>query len=275
MIGRGLDAAGAGGQAGPVRPQQKAAPAMPPAVSAAVTASVLPPGPPDAEEIERLADAAAEVVDCMRVLTKSGTNLVAEVLGGRDYIQLDHYPPGDIYDPETHSQVYFHAHPPGRGPYDDYGHFHTFLRPKGMPPGVAPAPLPGVVPPEGDNAALSHLVAISMDRFGRPVRLFTTNRWVTAETWYAADDVIAMLDRFEMDVARPSWPLNRWLSAMMVLYRRPVAALLRARDAAVAERAAQHPETDVFEDRGLEVTSALAIDLDATLAEVRRAMGMA
>lgn len=239
-------------------------------------ASVLPSAAATTDEdVERIVDAAAEVVDCMRVLAKSGTNLVAEVLGGRDFIQYEHYPAEDVYDPETHSQFYFHAHPPGRGRHDDYGHFHTFLRPKGMPPSVRPAALPGNEPPEGDNAALSHLIAISMDRWGRPVRLFTTNRWVTAETWYAGSDVVAMLDRFDMDVARPSWPLNRWITALVALYRHPVAGLIAERDRAVALWRSDHPDVDVFEDRGLEVTSALDIDLEQTLAEVRRLAGLA
>lgn len=63
---------------------------------------------PDSED---LADAAAEVVDCMRVLEKSGSNLVLEALAGHDFVELEHYPPGDVRDPETHSQFYFHAHP--------------------------------------------------------------------------------------------------------------------------------------------------------------------
>jgi len=39
------------------------------------------PALPDPDP-EDLADAAAEVVDCMRVLAKSGSNLVMEALGG-------------------------------------------------------------------------------------------------------------------------------------------------------------------------------------------------
>lgn len=215
-------------------------------------------------DLDETADAAVEVIDCMRVLVKSGSNLVAEVLGGQDFIQFEHYPPDDVYDPETHAQYYFHAHPPGRGAFDDYGHFHTFLRPRGMPPGMArPADYGDAA---DDNAALSHLIAISMNREGHPTRLFTTNRWVTAESWYDAPQVIAMLDRFVVDLSRPSWPLNRWLSAMVVLYRPEIETLLHARDAAVADWRTKHPDSDVFEDRELEITSALDIDLEGRLA---------
>ncbi len=43
------------------------------------------------------------------------------------------------------------------------------------------------------------MIGIAMSPAGVPIRLFTTNRWVTGETLYAADDVITLLDRFLMD----------------------------------------------------------------------------
>src|SRR3546814_19755031 len=54
----------------------------------------------------------------------------------------------------------------------EHGHCHTFVRPKGMPPGVRPAPLPGFAAPADPNDALSHLVAIAMTPGGLPFRLF-------------------------------------------------------------------------------------------------------
>lgn len=226
------------------------------------------------DALERMAEAAAEVVNCIRVLEKSGSNLVAEVLEGREFIEYDHYPPDDVYDPETHAQYYFHAHPPTRGEWNDYGHFHTFLRPRGMPQDVRPLPVPGEAPGATGDDALCHLIAISMNREGRPVRLFTTNRWVTAETWYTAPDVIRMLDCFTIDLSRPSWPLNRWISAMFVLYREEIESFVRQRDGAIEGWMRDHPGEDVFEDRALEVTSGMAIDLDTKLADIRRKLGL-
>jgi hypothetical protein len=148
--------------------------------------------------------------------------------GHGTFYEWDHYPPGDVYDQETHSQYYYHTHPVElRG--GEHGHFHTFLRPKGMPKGVRP---------------------ISMDRAGYPTRLFTTNRWVTGEAWYDAEGVIRMLDRFEIDHARPSWPTNRWVTGMIRLFRPQIAALIHERDQGVARWAAQHPGENVYEDRG-------------------------
>lgn len=113
-----------------------------------------------------------------------------------------------------------------------------------------------------------------MSGAGRPVRLFTTNRWVTGERWYRAADVITMLDRFVVDLSKPSWPLNRWISAMLILYRDHIERLIHERDAAIAQWRAAHPDRDVFEDRALEVTSGLAIDLDAHLAHIRSRLGL-
>lgn len=227
----------------------------------------------DDTELERLGDAAVEIVESIAALENLGSNLVAEIFSGRDFIEFEHYPPDDVYDPQSHAQYYFHAHPPERGPWNDYGHFHTFLRPRGMPDNVQPADAQEFPQPDS-NAGLCHLIGISMNRAGRPIRLFTTNRWVTNETWYAADDVIAMLDNFAIDLAGPLHPLGRWLSAMLVLFREDIAALIRERDAAVASWRVAHPGDDVFENRNLEVTSARPLNLEQRLAELRMRLGV-
>ncbi len=227
-----------------------------------------------AARLERIAEAAAEVVNCIRVLEKSGSNLVTEVLDGGEFIEFEHYPRDDVYDPQTHAQYYFHAHPRARGAWNDYGHFHTFLRPKGVSQSVRPGVSPGTPGADAASDSVFHLIAISMNQQGRPVRLFTTNRWVTAETWCAAPDIIAMLDRFVVDLAKPSWPLNRWISAMITLYRDDIERLILERDVRIAQWSAAHPDRDVFEDRALEVPSAMAIDVDTHLALIRSRLGL-
>lgn len=101
-----------------------------------------------------------------------------------------------------------------------------------------------------------------MDRFGKPIQLFTTNRWVTGETWRPAGELIAELDRFDLELAYPSWPVNRWLVAMFRCYRPLIEQLLSERDRAVAGWRDRHPEADPLEDKRLEVTSSRAIDLE-------------
>ena len=68
-----------------------------------------------------------------------------------------------------------------------------------------------------------------------------------------------MLDAFEIDHAYPSWPVNRWLSAMLRAFRPQIEALLLERDIAVEKWARDHPDQDVFEDRELEITSQMSI----------------
>ena len=213
------------------------------------------------QRLEDMAAAGEEVMEVHRVLEKTGDNLVGELIkDAGTFYEWNHYPDGDVYDTESHSQYYYHAHP-AELRVGEHGHFHTFLRPKGMPKGVKPAPIPDLEPPDDEDDALSHLIAISMDSHGIPICLFTTNRWVTGEVWYKAEDICAMLDSFVISHAQPSWPVNRWVGAMIRLFHPQVAALVRLRDAVVEEWAKQHPGRDVFEDRDLEVASAQPISL--------------
>jgi len=226
-------------------------------------------------ELERMAAAGAEALQCMHALEKTGDNLVGELLRGVDrFYEWNHYPEGDVYDNESHSQYYYHAHPQEERP-GEHGHFHTFLRPKGMPAGIRPAEIGGTGAPSGDNDALSHIVAISMDARGDPTALFTTNRWVTGETWYAAEDVIRMLDRFRIDQARPSWPVNRWITAMLRLFRPQIVDLLRRRDDAIASWKLGHIDSNVLDDRRLEITSQIAISIQEQIRRIEKTLNRA
>lgn len=221
------------------------------------------------EELGAMAVAAREVSECHRALGKTGRNVVSEVLPQNEtFRQFDHCPAGDVYDRETCSQYYYHAHRGG-----EHGHFHTFVREKGMPQGVQPARQSALPGPPDRKDKVSHIVAISMDARGWPIGLFTTNRWVTSENWYSADDVCAMLDRFEIDHTWPSWPTNRWVGAMLRLFRPQIVKLIRKRDAVVADWHKKHPGVDVFEDRRLDLPSQMNISLDQQVCALESALG--
>ena len=219
------------------------------------------------DELEAMAEAGSRVLECHRVLAKSGDNVVGEMLrDGGTFYELNHYPDGDVYDHESHAQHYYHAHRKG-----EHGHFHAFLREAGMAAGVRPAPQSEADYMVEREDKLSHLIAISMDAQGLPIALFTTNRWVTAENWYAAADVCAMLDRFRIDLARPSWPANVWITNMVRLFRPQIVDIVRERDTAIEAWRQSHPDGDVFEDRDLDIVSELAISIDAQMAAVEAA----
>src|SRR5207248_5292595 len=194
-------------------------------------------------------NAAAEIIrDCRRDLAARNTDLVAEVTRRSTIGAWRHYPDGEVFDATSHAQYFFHAHAPDSRPPSERGHFHTFLRAEGMPNGVVPLLLPelavadaAVQPPQAaplkreERDEVSHLIAIAMDLRGEPISLFTTNRWVTGETWYRAEDVTRMLDGFQVNGEGSGGLLNRWLTAMVQLFQPEIGVLLRHRDRAVTD----------------------------------------
>ncbi|MCH7485534.1 MAG: hypothetical protein IIC04_00915 [Proteobacteria bacterium] len=220
------------------------------------------------EQLETMAIAGEQVLECYRVLQKSNSNVVAEVLRGQgEFYEFDHYPKGDVYDSETHSQFYYHSHREG-----EHGHFHTFLREAGMPKDCRPVKQSEADFMKERDDKLSHLIAISMNRAGYPIALFTTNRWITADNWYTADNVIKMLDRFEIDLAWPSWPVNIWVTALLRLFRPQIEELVRERNSTVADWQKQHPGKDAFEDHGCDITSTRRISVAAQIKRVNRSL---
>ena len=223
------------------------------------------------KQLEQMAAAGTQIIECYRVLQKAGLNIVGEVLKGQGkFYELEHYPKDDVFDWDTHSQYYYHAH---RTEHIENGHFHTFLRQSGMSTGTVPVAYDGEETWPTGKDALSHLVGISMDAYGFPIGLFTTNRWVTAEVWYKYEDVIAMLGRFKIDHAFPSWPVNLWISAMLILFRPQIAILLHQRDQVIADWADKNQNSDVFEDRKLDITSYTEINVEQQIKAVIAALG--
>ena len=235
---------------------------------------------------QRQMEAATTLRECRRDLAARGSSVIREMVGGADDgAQWQHYPGDEVYDPVSHAQYFYHRHPgPGARQCDgppECGHFHLFLRGEGMPPGIAPLLLPEVavanVPLPRQSAPLKrgasdkvcHLVAIAVDGRGEPVRLFTTNRWVTGETWYRADDVTRMLGRFRPGGDRPWALVSRWLGALVQLFEAEIARLLTERDLAIVEWRWRW-RSNVLEDPRLEITSSRDIDLDARLAAAER-----
>lgn len=221
-------------------------------------------------ELEDMTAAAGQICECWRLMRKSGDTVVSEFLRGQgSLLAWKHYPAGDAYDPETHAQYFYHTHSLAE-PRDEHGHFHTFLRAAGIPAGMRPV----FTPPAADGGdRLSHLIGIAMDAHGQPLRLFTTNGWVTGEVLYAADDVIALLDRFVVDMAYPSLTVNVWITALLRLFRPEIEGLLHARDRAIADWQGRHPDRDVYAGAELEIPSSLDIAIVRRIADLQAIVG--
>ena len=224
----------------------------------------------ETERIEEMLEAGAEIEECYRVLRKVDANIVGEILKGHGtFYEWDHYPPGDVFDDETHCQYYYHSHRPEGS---EHGHFHTFVRAGALPAELTPVAHEGEEEWPADDDRIAHIVAIAMEKRGYPTHLFTTNRWVTCETFHDADGVIGVIDRFDIDHAYPSWPANRWLTAMVKLFRPQIELLLRQRDEKIGEWAAAHPGADVYEERELEVTSKSPISITRQIKTLQKAL---
>lgn len=181
-----------------------------------------------------------EIAFCETILAKGGLNVLSDTFRGvSDIAAWEHYPPGDVFDPVSNAQWFYHCHPADEGS-SEHGHFHCFLRPEG---------------PEGP---IHHLVAIGVDGNGRLLRLFTVNQWVVGDDWAGAEATIALLGRFDMQMPTPSYLVNRWLTAIFVAYESEIAALIRRRDEVLSLHVAPQG-ADVRADRSLEVTSELFV----------------
>jgi hypothetical protein len=208
----------------------------------------------DDGEVAALAQAARQVAAIEADLAERGGNVVARLLAGVDgFYEWDHYPEGDAYDPSSESQYFYHAHAADQRFPGEHGHFHTFVRPYGLAHLLPESETP---PP----TALTHLIAVSIDGHGRAVRLFTTNRWVTAEHWYPAATAVRLLPCFRMSGDTPAPEVNGWLTALLRLYRADIAALMAARDDRLAAGGAA-VSAHTLDDRGIEVASLLEIDV--------------
>lgn len=198
--------------------------------------------------------AAREARFCTHVLAKSGRNVLLATLGSPEaVVGWAHYPPDDVFDPETGSQWYYHAHTPAEDD-ETHGHFHCFLRPEGKP------------------GPIHHLVAVAVDAKGNPRRLFTTNQWVVGDHAVRVGDAIALLARFDVHMDSPSYLVNRWLSAILRFYEDDIRALIAERAVTLAEwsSATGTPAEQVLQDRALSVTSRLDIDFNRDVADLER-----
>jgi hypothetical protein len=168
---------------------------------------------------------------------RAGSSLARAALAGAARFEaLRHYPAGDLVDARSGHRLYYHAH---RLDEPEHGHFHLFAS-------------------AGATGSPVHLVALSLDTAGQPLRWFTTNRWVTGGRWLDAGRVQALLQGFELRTRGRLAPVAAWIVAMVALFADELAALLRARDAALAPRLqglSRRQADAVLEDRSLELLS--------------------
>ena len=193
--------------------------------------------------------AAAEATASLAAMAERGTNPTTEAINGAAAVEeWAHFPSSDTVDPATHSRCYYHAHSADERVPNEHGHFHTFVHTAGADGKI------------DAHSPFAHLIGISTDASGGLFRLFTVNRWVTDETWFDGDVVCSLLDRFDLSNNDSSRDLNRWVQAIVRMFRPQIEELIRTRDDCVAAYRSAYPGEDVLENRALRVTSDMSVD---------------
>jgi hypothetical protein len=184
-------------------------------------------------------DALRRITEIITTLKKEGSSIVKKTLNEKKYSRdpAVHYPYEDsIEDPQTHCQVFFHAHRK-----NEYGHFHTFI--------------------DNENGELVHLIMISMDKKGLPVALSTLNRWVTGDYYVDAAELKKLALQFQMSHDLfPDKRIIEFIENIFTGYRDIIFQLFDERDKAISEYVEENAQ-EPFEDNGVEILSKKTIDV--------------
>ncbi len=193
--------------------------------------------------------------------TRTGKNILHYTLNrARQHEKMRHYPKGDRIDYQSGAQYFYHCHREDLE-REEHGHFHCFLRGKRIPPRIKPTSLPDW--DKNISSPMAHVIAIAMNRYGQPIRLFTVNRWVSYETWYDARHITSFLKQYRFTPTEPSrWDvLDQWTAAMVQLFAAQITWLHEERDAQIAAFQKLHPTANAYEDTRLEELSEIPINL--------------
>lgn len=196
-----------------------------------------------------------------KMTTDKGKNILHYTLKKkRRHEKMSHYPKGDRIDHNTGAQYFYHCH---RENYElnEHGHFHCFMRYKYIPERIKPTVLP-----DWDkyiDNPMTHLVAIGMNQFGQPIRLFTVNRWVTSEILYDAVHSNYFLKRYQMTLTDdPYWQiLDQWVEGMLHLFAPQISWLHQEREQRMNELQSLNPQANLYNDYDLEELSEIPIDI--------------
>lgn len=168
----------------------------------------------------------------------------AALAGSHDFVAWNHYPAHDYVDSDSGYEFYYHAHDQHDMPESEHGHFHLFYR-----------------NPTRPNRFI-HLISIALNTKGLPVRLFTTNEWVTGESMVDAKQVLGAINRFTIRAQGRLAPIAKWLKAILTIYSDEIAQLITKRDKWIAEKLAKGSNRSfLLNNRKHHVLSECSIDL--------------
>ncbi len=193
----------------------------------------------------------AQALDYARSLARRELNPLAAVLGSHASPAAFHqYPDPGINWIGRGLGYFYHSHGPRRGQRAEHGHFHLFAR---------------QIERRGKNRerAYAHLLGIEVDARGAPLRLFTTNLWVTAGRWRSAAFIARELRRFARIATRPDSGPERWVGMLLKLFPAQVGDVLRQRELRVARWRREHTTERRLWDHRIHTLSSAQLSLCA------------
>lgn len=201
--------------------------------------------------------AAGALIDCLRSFVQLGKVPLAVAVEQSAAPQTwQHYKPAaaNALDGRRGAlHYYYHAHASPGATSDEHGHFHLFAQLGNDATGVS---------------RYTHLAAIGVDARGMPCRLFTTNRWVTNETWLPANRVLALSEKIAAVPAAANDDIERWLRALLGVFAPQMAKLLCHRDRRMNVRQRSGRRPGLFEDRRMYVISQCPVSVGQQLAAI-------
>ena len=186
--------------------------------------------------------AAQELVNIQVRFAKSNRTLSeAALCGAREFIEWRHYPKNDMSDADTGYEFYYHAHSADEMSDGEHGHFHLFKR-------------------KGND--FFHLIGIALNQQGLPVRIFTTNQWVTGELMVDSRVAASALKIFSVAAKGRIAPVSKWLKSFIQLFYMDMEALIIERDLRIAALSKKMGDLDkVLKSKEHHVLTECKIDL--------------
>ena len=208
----------------------------------------------DQSKRERMQNAAHDLISCLEDFAHRGQVPLAAVVGEPGAPCLWQHYQGNAATPlgdrPQSLHYYYHSHAVTGLLRNEHGHYHLFAQ----------------LGADGSGSPrYTHIVAIGVDARGLPLRLFTTNRWVTDETWLAADRVLALAEGIASATGPTEDAVERWLRAQLGIFAPQITALLRHRDQRIERRMGNGHRPGLLEDRRMHVLSQCRVSMQHQL----------
>lgn len=189
------------------------------------------------KQLQQSLNAGKAIVETLEALQKGNQSILELVMNQQPFEVWKMYPwQSGIIDKSNKSQYFYHSHPQS----SEHGHFHTFYH---------------------YHNELVHLIVIALDDAGEPIELMTVNRWVTGDYYVPAKKLKTFLSRFRINSRALDRRVHQFVRNMLVLYQSEIQTLIDQREDTFQVYRQENGGQSPFEDRSLEVTSALKIDV--------------